>query len=115
MTLLTHLGDFYSKASPRTKRQLLSSILSEKLELRGKKYRTPMLKPGFNHIYQSINTLEDRRKKKGETVSELSLSVPGAGLEPARPYGPTDFKSVVSTNSTIRAGRRSSEMQMEQR
>ena len=35
------------------------------------------------------------------------LSVPGAGLEPARPYGPTDFKSVVSTNSTIRAGRRS--------
>ena len=85
MTLLTHLGDFYSKASPRTKRQLLSSILSEKLELRGKKYRTPMLKPGFNHIYQAINTLEERKKKKGEPVSELSLSVPGAGLEPARP------------------------------
>ena len=85
MTLLTHLGDFYSKASPRTKRQLLSSILSEKLELRGEKYRTPTLKPGFNHIYQSINTLQERRKKKGEPVSELSLSVPGAGLEPARP------------------------------
>ena len=103
MTLLTHLGDFYSKASPRTKKQLLSSILSEKLELKGKKYRTPTLKPGFNHIYQSVSKLEERRKKKGEPVSELSLSVPGAGLEPARPYGPTEFKSVVSTNSTIRA------------
>ena len=115
MTLLTHLGDFYSKGSPKTKRKLLSSILSEKLELRGKKYRTPTLKTGFNHIYQSINTLEARRKKKGEPNEELSLSVPGAGLEPARPYGPTDFKSVVSTNSTIRAEPRSSKRKMEKR
>ncbi len=29
--------------------------------------------------------------------------VPGAGLEPARPQRPQDFKSCVSTNSTIRA------------
>ncbi len=29
--------------------------------------------------------------------------VPGAGLEPARPQWPQDFKSWVSTNSTIRA------------
>ena len=64
MTLLYHLGDFYSKASPRTKRQLLSLILSEKLELRSKKYRTPTLKPGFNHIYQSVNTLEEAERKR---------------------------------------------------
>ncbi len=30
----------------------------------------------------------------------------GAGLEPARPQWPLDFKSNVSTNSTIRAGLR---------
>ena len=29
--------------------------------------------------------------------------VPGAGLEPARPQWPLDFKSNVSTNSTTRA------------
>ena len=29
--------------------------------------------------------------------------VPGAGLEPARPQWTQDFKSWVSTNSTIRA------------
>ena len=34
------------------------------------------------------------------------LKVLGAGLEPARPLWPLDFKSNVSTNSTIRAGLR---------
>ncbi len=29
--------------------------------------------------------------------------VPGAGIEPARPQWPQDFKSCVSTNSTTRA------------
>ena len=79
MTLLSHLGDFFSQASPNTKKQLLSSILSEKLELKGKKYRTPTLKPGFNHIYQSVNKLQRPKKKKGEPLAELSLSVPRTG------------------------------------
>ncbi len=30
-------------------------------------------------------------------------SVPGAGIEPARPQRPQDFKSCVSTSSTTRA------------
>tara|TARA_B100000925_G_scaffold131756_1_gene98525 strand:+ start:237 stop:512 length:276 start_codon:yes stop_codon:yes gene_type:complete len=85
MTLLANLRGFYEEASPKTKEKLLSSILAEKLELKGKKYRTPTLKPGFNHIFQSINQMQKQGKKKGESLSELSLSVPGAGLEPARP------------------------------
>ena len=37
-------------------------------------------------------------------VSQIYVSkVPGAGLEPAQPLRPQDFKSCVSTNSTIRA------------
>jgi hypothetical protein len=39
----------------------------------------------------------------GKHFSAFAL-VPGAGLEPARPQWPQDFKSWVSTNSTIRAG-----------
>ena len=40
-------------------------------------------------------------EKKG---AKLLILVPGAGLEPARTLpGPRDFKSRVSTNSTIRA------------
>ena len=33
----------------------------------------------------------------------LSKLVPGTGIEPARPQWPRDFKSLVSTSSTIRA------------
>ena len=40
-----------------------------------------------------------------KATCELTALVPGAGLEPARTLaGPRDFKSRVSTNSTIRAG-----------
>ena len=35
--------------------------------------------------------------------SYLIEKVPQAGVEPARPFGPRDFKSLVSTDSTIRA------------
>ena len=44
------------------------------------------------------------QKKTEDRIAAISRLVPGAGLEPARPFGSTDFKSVVSTNSTIQAG-----------
>ncbi len=37
------------------------------------------------------------------TFNHKGFFVPGAGLEPAQPQWPLDFKSSVSTNSTIRA------------
>ena len=33
----------------------------------------------------------------------LILLVPGAGIEPAQPQGPRDFKSLASTNSATQA------------
>jgi hypothetical protein len=40
----------------------------------------------------------------GTNINKINTLVPGAGLEPARTLpGPRDFKSRVSTNSTIRA------------
>jgi hypothetical protein len=42
--------------------------------------------------------------REGADVNKINALVPGAGLEPARTLpGPRDFKSRVSTNSTIRA------------
>ena len=39
-----------------------------------------------------------------EQLAGLELKmVPGVGLEPTQPLGPRDFKSLVSTDSTIRA------------
>ena len=42
-------------------------------------------------------------KKEPGTAQFLLKLVPGAGLEPARPQWPGDFKSPVSTNFTTRA------------
>ena len=36
-------------------------------------------------------------------LTGIVLVVPGAGIEPARPLKPQDFKSCVSTNFTTRA------------
>ncbi len=33
----------------------------------------------------------------------LEVMVPGAGIEPAQPQGPRDFKSLASTNSATQA------------
>jgi hypothetical protein len=63
------------------------------------------------NIAKSLLSIE---KKKSESISlslslshslslSLFLDVPGAGVEPARPQWPKDFKSFVSTYSTIRA------------
>ncbi len=41
--------------------------------------------------------------KKASPNGEAFCLVPGAGVEPARACGPQDFKSGVSTNSTIPA------------
>ena len=71
----------------RIKEKLLSSILYEKLVFTGKKYRTPKFKEGFAFIYMSINRLQREKTKKGNNLSNASLNVPGAGLEPARPNG----------------------------
>ena len=54
-----------------------------------------------------LKQLEQRptQKQKEERQTELLLSsfvlVPGTGIEPVRPQWPRDFKSLVSTNSTI--------------
>ena len=36
-------------------------------------------------------------------ANSLFLLVPGAGIEPAQPLGPRDFKSLASTYSATRA------------
>ncbi len=41
-----------------------------------------------------------------------ALFVPGAGLEPAQPQWSQDFKSCVSTNSTIRATERKTRLEL---
>ena len=43
------------------------------------------------------------KKVPAETLKPLPVLVPGAGIEPAQPQGPRDFKSLASTNSATQA------------
>ena len=43
------------------------------------------------------------QKKVLQSIDYKTFKVPGAGLEPAQPQWPQDFKSCVSTSSTTRA------------
>ena len=65
IALLTNLEAVFEKASVETKHQLLGSILAEKLELKGGKYRTPVFQEGFDLIYQSVNQLQAPKPKNG--------------------------------------------------
>ena len=51
--------------------------------------------------------LGESMKQNMPTVKTMSMQadfeVPGVGLEPTQPQWPRDFKSLVSTDSTIRA------------
>ena len=85
ISLVSNLDTVFKSASIETKHQLLSSILAEKLELRGGKYRTPVFKEGFDLIFQPINQLQCQNRKTGDRIAAISRLVPGAGLEPARP------------------------------
>jgi hypothetical protein len=65
-------------------------------------------------VQLSYNMGHTRLKNLSETGAKLLILVPGAGLEPARTLpSPRDFKSRVSTNSTIRALSRSYENKIE--
>jgi len=103
LKLIKNLEIFFENGDIHIKNKLMSSMLEEKMEFDGEKYRTPKFKEGFKFIYQKIKRLQSFGIEKGNTFSDISLNVLEAGLEPARPQWSLDFKSNVSTNSTTRA------------
>ena len=64
--------------------ELMSSIFEEKLEFEDKNYRTPKLNPSIKYMYQEMNKLVIEKQKTEDKISNVSRSVLGAGLEPAR-------------------------------
>jgi len=54
-------------------------------------------------IYVLANEVNEKTSPRKSSVYEDLEGVPGAGLEPAQPIGPGDFKSPVSTSSTTPA------------
>ena len=102
VNLMENIRGLYHRMDVRLKDKLLSSILNEKLVLFNKKYRTPQFKEAFSLIYKNINGLKSDGIKKGDTLSNISFNVPGAGIEPALSKE-LDFESSASTSSATRA------------
>ena len=85
-----------------TNHPMLRAVCYEKAWFPRKAPKLIRQEGGQPHL--SVNPLVAIKKPKtGDRIAAISRLVPGAGLEPARPFGSTDFKSVVSTNSTIQA------------
>ena len=69
---------------------------------KGKVATLPFTEP-IQFILNASKVFGSPKKKQEVDFDLLCRLVPGAGLEPAQPQWPQDFKSCVSTNSTIRA------------
>ena len=54
-------------------------------------------------LWQELRILNQKIAQLGDDLDFYSKMVRRAGLEPAQLFRPRDFKSLVSTNSTIRA------------
>ena len=70
------------KATTEIKRKIIGSIFSEKLVFEDKKYRTAKLNDAISLIFSNSKEVQGMENKKGESISKLSYSVAGTGLEP---------------------------------
>ena len=57
----------------------------------------------YGNILQKKEKINNQQHKTKKPSISWAFSVPRAGLEPARPQWPQDFKSCVSTSSTTKA------------
>ena len=101
--MLTNLNDIYSNGSYEEKRGLLGSILPEKIIISKEECRTTELNQVIELFSRENKGFREIKNGTNLKKSDLSRTVLGAGLEPARTQCPLDFKSNVSTNSTTRA------------
>ena len=66
---------------------LESPEYTEKIHFDGKKYRTNSFNRVLEWIFQNTNELQNEKTEDADQISVSSVSVPGAGVEPARPCG----------------------------
>ena len=99
------LSDLWGSGDLEVKRSIQNMVFPEGIlyDFKNGNYRTLRTNSIFDLIPLFSSDLNGKKKGTNSKNMSLSRSVPGAGVEPARPQWPQDFKSCVSTNSTIRA------------
>ena len=87
INIIGNLGEFFRSAKPEVKVLLLGSIFPQRIEFDGKNYRTRSYNRMLDLIYQETNKLQGKKNEKSSEKSEDFTWVPGAGVEPAHPFG----------------------------
>ena len=105
ISLLDNMERYIRDAPIETKIKLLGSIFPEKIEFDGKNYRTNGYNKVLDLICQQAKELREPKKVDGERFSSFPVSVPRAGVEPAR-VAPLVFETSASTDSAIWAKKR---------
>jgi site-specific DNA recombinase len=82
LMLLSDLKSYFQKSNTEVKRKLIGSIFSEKLVFENNQYRTTKFSEVVDLIFHSHRDLQDLEHKKGDSISKVSYSVAGTGLEP---------------------------------
>ena len=87
LKFLWNLNSIYENSSYENKRAIIGAIFPEKLRVSKEMCRTTELNTVVELLCRNNGSFEGIKKGANSDFSDLSPSVPGAGLEPARPRG----------------------------
>ena len=89
--MIRNMPEILSSGRVEHKIQLLGSMFPEKIAFDGEKYRANSYNKVLEWIFQNTNDLQNEKTEEQDQKSLSSVSVPGAGIEPARPLLATGF------------------------
>ena len=85
INVIMNMDVILSKGKAEHKIQLIGSMFPEKIQFDGENYRTNSYNKVLEYIFQETNMLKGQKKEETVNNSVSSVSVPGAGVEPAQP------------------------------
>ncbi len=85
------MEEILSSGKVENKILLLGSMFPEKIEFDGEEYPGNSYNKVLEWIFQNTNELQNKKTEEQVNKPVSSVSVPGAGIEPARPLLTTGF------------------------
>ncbi len=85
MSILEDIPSTYSRAPLEIKREIISSIYPNNLEIENGNYRTPILNEALALIASNFNKIEKGKNQKAIASENFSHTVARTGIEPVYP------------------------------
>ena len=85
--IVNNLKDIYKESNYEDKRSIIGVIFPEKIKVSKNECRTTKINEVLRLLCDFSEGISENKKGTKSENSDLSPSVPGAGLEPARPNG----------------------------